>query len=165
MQDTEENPTHRHYRRWYDPIPELRGLPFQVQRRLYSEARDALRKSQSGFWRQLGGCAWNLVSGVAVVGLVFAMTWSFAGSRFNPGIPFVCLIGPLGFVLMAIVHANGAMRRDRWMGQYLRRRLLWICSECGYDLTGNTSGVCPECGRRRDWGAPPSQNDDDDDDE
>ena len=21
------------------------------------------------------------------------------------------------------------------------------CRSCGYDLTGNTSGVCPECGR------------------
>lgn len=21
------------------------------------------------------------------------------------------------------------------------------CRQCGYDLTGNTSGVCPECGR------------------
>lgn len=21
-----------------------------------------------------------------------------------------------------------------------------ICDQCGYDLTGNTSGVCPECG-------------------
>ncbi|MBN2562781.1 MAG: hypothetical protein JXQ75_17800 [Phycisphaerae bacterium] len=20
------------------------------------------------------------------------------------------------------------------------------CQECGYDLTGNTSGICPECG-------------------
>ena len=23
-----------------------------------------------------------------------------------------------------------------------------ICGKCGYDLTGNTSGVCPECGTR-----------------
>jgi len=22
------------------------------------------------------------------------------------------------------------------------------CGKCGYDLTGNTSGVCPECGER-----------------
>jgi len=21
------------------------------------------------------------------------------------------------------------------------------CTACGYDLTGNTSGVCPECGK------------------
>ena len=22
------------------------------------------------------------------------------------------------------------------------------CDSCGYDLTGNVSGICPECGRR-----------------
>jgi len=35
-------------------------------------------------------------------------------------------------------------RRER----RLRRRLSHgCCTACGYDLTGNTSGVCPECGR------------------
>jgi hypothetical protein len=28
----------------------------------------------------------------------------------------------------------------------LRRR--GLCAACGYDLYGNASGVCPECGRR-----------------
>jgi len=27
-----------------------------------------------------------------------------------------------------------------------RRRRPWRCPTCSYDLTGNTSGVCPECG-------------------
>jgi hypothetical protein len=27
-----------------------------------------------------------------------------------------------------------------------RRRRKGLCVECGYDLTGNVSGVCPECG-------------------
>jgi len=26
------------------------------------------------------------------------------------------------------------------------RRQLGLCVRCGYDLTGNVSGVCPECG-------------------
>ena len=30
-----------------------------------------------------------------------------------------------------------------------RRRLHALCTACGYDLTGNVSGVCPECGERR----------------
>jgi hypothetical protein len=29
------------------------------------------------------------------------------------------------------------------------RRLGGRCIRCGYDLTGNVSGVCPECGARR----------------
>ncbi len=33
---------------------------------------------------------------------------------------------------------------------YLRRRRmkLGLCLRCGYDLTGNVSGVCPECGTK-----------------
>jgi len=29
----------------------------------------------------------------------------------------------------------------------LRRQRLGLCLGCGYDLRGNRSGVCPECGR------------------
>ena len=28
-----------------------------------------------------------------------------------------------------------------------RRKPFGHCQKCGYNLTGNTSGVCPECGR------------------
>ena len=30
-----------------------------------------------------------------------------------------------------------------------RRSLRNRCPGCGYDLTGNVTGVCPECGERR----------------
>jgi len=47
------------------------------------------------------------------------------------------------FILLAtyptIVFYRGPMRR--W-----RRRRRGLCLKCGYDLTGNESGVCPECG-------------------
>ena len=29
------------------------------------------------------------------------------------------------------------------------RRKRGLCASCGYDLTANVSGVCPECGRAR----------------
>jgi hypothetical protein len=28
----------------------------------------------------------------------------------------------------------------------IARRAAGLCLKCGYDLTGNVSGVCPECG-------------------
>jgi len=40
----------------------------------------------------------------------------------------------------AIAFIRGPLRRWRW-----RRK--GCCRNCGYDLTGNTSGVCPECGK------------------
>ena len=30
-----------------------------------------------------------------------------------------------------------------------RRKKRGLCLKCGYNLTGNTSGVCPECGKAR----------------
>lgn len=37
-----------------------------------------------------------------------------------------------------------------------------FCSRCGYDLTGNESGICPECGTARsDMQRPPSMTDQD----
>ena len=29
-----------------------------------------------------------------------------------------------------------------------RQRMFPHCVSCGYDLTGNETGACPECGRR-----------------
>ena len=31
--------------------------------------------------------------------------------------------------------------------KYRRARLFRYCDKCGYNLTGNVSGICPECGR------------------
>ena len=42
----------------------------------------------------------------------------------------------------AVAFIRGPCRRHR------RRRKKGLCLECGYDLTGNVSGICPECGKR-----------------
>jgi len=44
--------------------------------------------------------------------------------------------------LKADIHDVRARCDEAGMWQLLRRE----CVECGYDLTGNVSGVCPECG-------------------
>lgn len=37
------------------------------------------------------------------------------------------------------------------------RRKMGLCEKCGYDLTGNVSGICPECGQQTDpYGTPQS---------
>ncbi|HEY3241813.1 MAG TPA: hypothetical protein VGM03_00550 [Phycisphaerae bacterium] len=36
-----------------------------------------------------------------------------------------------------------------WLWVRDRRPKPGHCQRCGYDLTGNTSGVCPECGTRK----------------
>src|SRR5205085_1172569 len=38
-----------------------------------------------------------------------------------------------------------------------RRYLAGQCRSCGYDLAGNASGVCPECGTPADGSGPPER--------
>lgn len=50
------------------------------------------------------------------------------------------------FALALSMYAAGvAIRRTDVKG---RRRADGLCVHCGYNLTGNVSGVCPECGER-----------------
>ena len=50
---------------------------------------------------------------------------------------FAIFIGQLGAIWFLIALPRIRRRRRRSKGE---------CVRCGYDLTGNTSGVCPECG-------------------
>ncbi len=43
----------------------------------------------------------------------------------------------------ALAFIRGPLRRHR-------RRKRGLCLKCGYNLTGNTSGICPECGTKID---------------
>jgi hypothetical protein len=45
--------------------------------------------------------------------------------------------------------------RARWIR--VRRQRRGACLDCGYDLTGNVSGTCPECGRVVDAAKPASR--------
>jgi hypothetical protein len=43
----------------------------------------------------------------------------------------------------------GLVARDKWLRHRARERFRQgRCPRCGYDLTGNVTGVCPECGVR-----------------
>lgn len=62
--------------------------------------------------------------------------WMRTGPTWGIELPFWVL-----FVCVAIPTARLSWR-DRPFPPH-------TCQQCGYDLTGNTSGVCPECGDRR----------------
>lgn len=57
-----------------------------------------------------------------------------------------------GFIANTVLYAGlwaavtvGAVAATRRTRVYLRRKK-GCCIHCGYDLRGNTSGTCPECG-------------------
>jgi len=60
-------------------------------------------------------------------------------------------------VIFAVLPARWLLRRSRqWRRE--RRASRGQCVLCGYDLTGNESGRCPECGGARSALVPPPRN-------
>ena len=72
---------------------------------------------------------------------------SFAETSSNRGTVWTTHSLHVSYRLLVVVFAayptiafiRGPLRR--W-----RRRRKGLCLKCGYDLTGNVSGICPECG-------------------
>jgi hypothetical protein len=61
---------------------------------------------------------------------------------------WTCCFMPLAvapFILLAIF-----VLADKLKALSTRRLKPGVCHHCGYDLTGNTSGRCPECGQAID---------------
>jgi len=56
-------------------------------------------------------------------------------------------IFPVLAVLLVVGLASVAVMTIHNSRRWFRRRR-FECERCGYDLTGNVSGVCPECGQR-----------------
>ena len=70
---------------------------------------------------------------------------SFGGISFIAGIDewigfAATVLGSAGVLALLMI-------LGRW-GERDRRRLVGLCIDCGYDLRGNVSGTCPECGAR-----------------
>jgi hypothetical protein len=52
---------------------------------------------------------------------------------------------PIGTTSLLFAVAAGYLIAHPYLCRH-RRRKKSLCIHCGYDLTGNVSGVCPECG-------------------
>lgn len=67
---------------------------------------------------------------------------------------FVVLVSALGALPFALGVRRSIYAMCRWIVglpeklRVWRWRRLGLCEGCGYDLTANVSGVCPECGTR-----------------
>ena len=70
--------------------------------------------------------------------------WSWWRPRWRNGLgvsqPWCAVNIPLWIPLALCLTVSGAA----WIPP--RRRERGVCHKCGYDLAGNTTGVCPECG-------------------
>lgn len=124
---------------------ELESLPAEARQRVWRAATERLP-----LWILLGPSLGFGVGLSVVLTLVdtpletFFARWSRAA-----GITAAeTLVRGLLAGVAAIPLILGATVAQSW---FIRRRLLGLiphlCNPCGYDLTSNTSGICPECGR------------------
>ena len=122
---------------WRRMYPELMrwGTDWNRRRALEQGRRDAFR----GRWAT-AMCFWILSIGV-IMGALFG-AYSFGGSHWVRG-SIQAASGPI----VSIAYLIWQRQRVRTS---LRRQLVSIgrlvCTWCGYDLRGDVSGRCPECG-------------------
>ena len=88
--------------------------------------------------RALGVGAASTACYTVAVGLInaFIPIWALMDTWLSVA---TMIVGPFVVgTVVAIVHWKRDLKRDR--------QEHGMCGDCGYNLTGNESGVCPECG-------------------
>ena len=99
--------------------------------------------------------AWWLLTDFTSVSTPTGFVWSWYGRIYDWHKPWIWTLrewrGPVGFSL-EILPVWWTWTNRQWWCAGLKRALGIkppdpnACKECGYNLTGNVSGICPECG-------------------
>ena len=87
--------------------------------------------------------AWRIVK-VLSVG-VLAPPGVIAVDRLIQPFPFTAFVAA-SVVVAGVIAAGDWVAVERPRDRLRRRRRLGLCGHCGYDLHGNVSRTCPECG-------------------
>lgn len=94
-----------------------------------------LRYGDQGFDVWLVAPAWAPVA-----------VWDVSTDLFRFDKPWLTLAAVDGSYATCFAATLLLRRRTRRRSLRSRRLVAGRCTECGYDLTGNVSGTCPECG-------------------
>lgn len=124
------------------PIFSITGFTFNLSTNFVFNFKDGFRGKSIG----------RLITGVTVVDEATREPIGF-GQSFKRNL---CLLVPFSFIVVVLNMMKGPRWGDRWAGtrvvwDHYRNRFPfedrgYLCRQCGYDLTGNESGRCPECG-------------------
>lgn len=110
----------------------------------------SLRPFRRPFWREP---ALGFLLAVLGVGVTPSAAGEFEHPRLIAGSVLI-LAGAA--VLVAWVFSGGTDARRATPSQAHGEQR---CAQCGHDLTGNVSGICPECGKRTgETGCDPEQS-------
>lgn len=117
--------------------------------------RMAPERSVSGSWAR-NAMILASVLGATIEVFVFWFLHSVSDNSYWPWITTIIVYstawvsGSLLAILLFEVLDPSRQGGPLWQSRQERRAKKGLCLECGYDLRGNTSGVCPECGAEAD---------------
>lgn len=123
-------------------LPEMQQFRSEADRQaaLWEMGRDAGNPASWRYWAAVASCA---VGALAVGALArFLLGYVIWPPWVERLIYFAAMGGGL-FLIIRYLHRRGARQELR---AKLRKSGVPVCLKCGYNLTGNTTGVCPECG-------------------
>jgi len=89
----------------------------------------------------------HYVLGKPIVGLRYFETWSHAANMFMP-IAYIGLTLLSYWIAYFVRYIRPEVLRSE---RAVLRAKQGLCVNCAYNLEGNESGVCPECGTNRQW--------------
>jgi len=125
--------------RWFPGLERVE--PASERKRVWSTAYAPMLKNPA-YW--LIAAATQIAAQLVVVVPASRLMRSYGLYRSFVGWPLSAAAAALGcYVIVWLVRR----RITRNLRMELTRRGLPTCLGCGYDLTGNVSGVCPECGK------------------
>ena len=114
--------------------PQLSHMPLTVRKRVLARALADKRSNRPA----VGGAF------VIAIGVFGAIGWRAVAAAY-------AINGVAWWIGMAAILAFGIVMSEivvsRMARPLIRDTLATSCPACGYDLTANASGVCPECGR------------------
>ena len=124
----------------FDSFPELQHLSHDDRKRL-------LREHVGAFTRA------TLVLRALLLGIASGMLMTIIAASIGLQLRSLGVILALSSVAGTVpAYAHYVHRVRGHLRAYLeeaaKKERLPMCLHCGYDLTGNTSGLCPECGER-----------------
>ena len=115
-------------------FPELQRFPVGRPR------REAMRRAQQDLYTRWRRCVLIAIGCIAGGGISAVLSLPYYTTAM--------LLAVFFFVLMLAYfwYFRDVIRRS--LRRQLAEIVVQLCITCGYDLTGNESGVCPECGTK-----------------
>ncbi|MEM7808504.1 MAG: hypothetical protein AAF561_10360 [Planctomycetota bacterium] len=138
----------RRSRSWFLIVPEPDALA-----RILPELQTLSRSKRQDVYRDaVSQCGWWIRNQFAVAMLFGVISSLTIGTVVEALVPLNWLFHVISVLLLMnlTLLANWALQTlaRPTVQQIIRTRLSTHCDSCGYELTGNASGVCPECGRK-----------------